>query len=336
MKSQFAHLEMWTAAGTNRGDKQRWSARDILKEMAREPGACGHVEQPETPIQLLGIKPMELADEIDSIAPKLKDSLGRSQQNRARVLCAAVFSYPIPRSEADSRDEEKWAGDTLQFARRFFGHDNIKSAVAHTDEKYFHLHIAIVPPLRGSRLAWEEVHPGLAAEHGIRQISGDKKEARKQYFNALRTFQDRYFNEVSVKHGQSRTGPERRRLTRKEWKTEERVTRLIEKAAGKSMPELLAAAHWQQKFERVEKEKAAALARAEAAERSAAKLRRQVVRLLRKLKKYVLSRVRILQKDVPDFAPVVVREREKVDEFQGVQMVPIVERVHNRKREVVR
>lgn len=327
MKSQFAHLDLWTAAGSKRGERQRWSARDILKEMGRVPDACSHIDRPENPILLLGIPPMDLAAELDSIAPKLKDSLGRSQENRARVLCAAVFSYPIPRSEADPKNERKWADDTLQFARKFFGHDNIKSAVAHTDEKYFHLHIAIVPPLRGARLAWEEVHPGLAAEHGIRQIGGGKKEVRKQYFNALRTFQDLYFQEVSVKHGQSRTGPERRRLTRKEWKTEARVTRLLEKSAGKSMPELLSAAHWQRKFEQAEREKAAAIQRAIMAEKQAAKLKKMVLRLLEKLKKYVLSRVRILRKEAPVLTPQRMRDREKIRELQ---------RMNTRNRGMVR
>lgn len=319
-KNGFAHLELWTAGGSKRGDKKRWSARQILEEMGRVDGSCSHIDRPEVPIQLLGVAPMELADELDKLSVGLKDSCGRSTSSRARVLCVAVFSYPTPRSEASQAAEESWAADALRFARKFFGHDNIKSAVAHTDEKHFHLHVAVVPPRFGDRLAWEKVHPGLAAEYGVKTVGGSKKEIRKEYFNALRSFQDAYFRDVAVKHGQSRTGPRRRRLTREEWHSERRVLKLLEQAAGRPLEDVLSAAHWQERFEKSEKEKAAAVRRAEAAEQQAAKLKSQVRRLLGWLKPYVKTRVRRPVKvlasapsSIPSFKQV---ERGYVPQFQ--------------------
>lgn len=309
--SQFARIELWTAGGTRRGDKYRWSAREVLSEMARAPGAYGHVERPEPPLRLLGVPPMEVADELDQIAAGLKDRRGRRVSRKARVLCAAVFSYPVPRAQADPQAERDWAADTLRFSLKFFGERNVRSAVAHTDEAHYHLHIAVVPPVRDGRMCWEEVHPGLAAEHGVRAVGGAKREGQKQFFNAMRSFQDRYFQDVAVRHGQSRTGPRRRRLTREEWHAERRVSQLIQKAAGRPMSDLLAAAHWQERYELAEKEKAAALDRAAAAEKQVEKLRNQAMRLLAWLRVYIKKRVRILRGVEPALTPQRERARER-------------------------
>lgn len=312
MGGQFAHIELWTARGSTRAGKRRWSAREILAEMSREPGACDHVTRPETPVLLYGQAPMELADELEATAETLKDSRGRSTASRARVLLAAVYSYPVERGQVDPKDEQAWAKDVLAFNLKFFGRENVKSVVAHTDEKFFHVHVAVTAPRVGRRLAWERVHPGLAAEAGARTVGASPKKLKSSYIAAMREFQDRFYREVAVKHGHSRTGPRRRRLSRDEWHAEQRVTRLLEKAAGRPLSDVLAAAHWQERYEKAEKEKAAALERAAAAERKAEKLRRQVIRLLTKLQKFVKEKIWRRQMSRP--SPTLYRERVRQKE----------------------
>ncbi|MDO8839335.1 MAG: hypothetical protein Q7V31_10435 [Parvibaculum sp.] len=309
MGTQFAHLELWTVRGSQRAGKLRWSAREILSEMSREPGSCDHVLRPETPIQLYGIAPMQLADELEAAARRLKDTRGRSTASRARVLLAAVYSYPEERGQADPRDEVSWAADVLAFNLKFFGSENIRSAVAHTDEKYFHVHVAVTAPVREGRMCWEEVHPGLAAENGVKLADASPKQRRTAYVSAMRYFQDCYYKEVAIKHGQARTGPRRRRLTREEWHTEQRVSSLLQKAAGRPMSDILVAAHWQERYERAEKEKVAALERAAAAEQKAEKLRRQAIRLLTKLRRYVKEK--IWRRQMTRRKPALYRERER-------------------------
>lgn len=264
-ENSFAHIEMYPIKASTRKEKRRMSARDILEEMARVPGACGHVEQPVEPILLYGKPPLELADDLDALAPNLKDSLGRTNSNRGRVLLASVYSFPVPYAEADRAAERKWASDVVRFAFEYFRKENVKSIVAHVDEKYFHLHVAIVPPLRGDRLAWEEVHPGFSAERAVMQAGGTKKEALKKYKEGLRQFQDEYFTEVSVPNGMTRFGPRRRRVSREELHVEKKVRKLIEQAAGKNMSQILDSLFWKEKFEKAEKEKAALRRYAEAA-----------------------------------------------------------------------
>lgn len=313
MGSQFAHIELWTARGSSRKGKRRWSAREILSEMAREPGACDHVKKPQKPILLHGIEPMQLADELEKTALELKDGRGRSTASRARVLMAAVYSFPTEREKASFEDEKKWAKDVVDFNFKFFGKEHVRTIVAHTDEKFFHLHVALTAPREGNRLAWEAVHPGIAGEALAVQEGANPKQKRSAYLAAMRRFQDSFFREVASKHGHARIGPRRRRLSREEWHAEQRVTSLLEKASGKSMPELLIASHWRDRFEAAEKEKNAAVQRARTAEKQAEKFRTQIVRLLKKLKRHVrekLWRGRI-RAAVPEYARQRERQRER-------------------------
>lgn len=310
MGAQFVHMELWTVRGSQRAGKRRWSAREILAEMSREPGACDHVGKPEEPIQLYGVPPMQLAGELERAAVTLKDTRGRSTASRARVLLAAVYSYPVERGQADPADETAWARDVLAFNLKFFGSENVRTIVAHTDEKFFHVHVAVTAPVCGTRMAWEEVHPGVAAETGAKLVEATPKQIHRAYKSAMRDFQDLYHREVAVKHGQARMGPNRRRLSREEWHAEQRVMKLLQKAVGRPLADVLAAAHWQERHERAEKEKASALARAAVAEKRAEKLRRQVARLLTKLRKYVKEKIWRRQMTRPKPALYPERERE--------------------------
>src|SRR5690606_2894126 len=109
MGTQFAHIELWTVRGSQRA------------RMSREPGACDHIQQPEKPMLLYGVQPLVLADELEATARQLYDTSGRSTASRARVLFAAVYSYPVERGQADPADEKAWAKDMLAFNFWLFG-----------------------------------------------------------------------------------------------------------------------------------------------------------------------------------------------------------------------
>lgn len=228
---QFMHIESYARSpsalrGSRRaaeGKKRSkgtggWSARQVLAEALREPGACGHVEQPQQPEVLLGDLD-QLARELD----ELERNPPKGQRKDTPILMAGVLSAPWPPD--DPRGVE-WRMDAMHWLRREFG-TNLAVVVAHNDEPHDHMHFYVKAP---GWLSVKPIHPGTVARAKVAEEGGDGKAQREAFNGAMRAMQDRYQDQVGMAHGMSRVGPRRRRLTRSAWVEEQRQAEVLAEA----------------------------------------------------------------------------------------------------------
>ncbi|UFS65703.1 plasmid recombination protein [Paracoccus denitrificans] len=232
-KSIFAHKQTYS----RKGNSKSRSVSDIADEAERLDGACPHVENPQPPTILEGIRPSEVVALIEQrIAeqnkllrqlrkeqPDRKDAL-RTIRSDTHVMIASVFSFPDPVEEMDQAEYLRWRKDVIAFARDDAARNRaeVMSIVEHLDETHPHVHVLAVPICADDnmRMDAKRCHEGHREQdrHKDHGWSGSPSRSYKQ---AMRGWQDRYHAAVGAKHGQARTGPRRRRLDRAAWKAEQ-------------------------------------------------------------------------------------------------------------------
>lgn len=217
---QFIHIETFAKIASRSNRKQ--SARNVAREAERDSGSCPHIEN-LMPFKLMyGITPSQAVDLAEKRASMGKDSQGRKLRKDAQILLGGVASYPIPISQLTPNDEglKKWLKHNFNFLNQHCG-STLKSIIAHTDEKFFHIHWYQVPDIEtiSGRFNIGQVHPGILA----RDTVGGKqaKEKMRSYKQAMRDLQDSHYEQVGKPCGLAREGAKKRRLTRSEWKVEQ-------------------------------------------------------------------------------------------------------------------
>lgn len=236
MSYQFVRLETYST----KGNRKRRNVAAICAEAARAPDAAPHVATPLPPRVLYGVDPIAaLAMHDDHIAASKRALRGTGERIRkdTHTLACCVASYPDftrpapegqpSRPSINDPDRqaayERWKADAVAFmlddATRYGR--RILSIVEHIDEDHPHLHsIEIADNPRGDCKA---AHPGLIAKGAAERANPqDKKAATRAFKMAMSSYQDDYFRSVGVKHGQARTGPKRRRISRAAWNAEQR------------------------------------------------------------------------------------------------------------------
>lgn len=180
-----------------------------------------------------------LAMHDDHIAASKQRLRGTGERIRkdTHTLACCVASYPDftrPAQEGEpSRPTihdaeclaayERWKTDAIAFmltdAQRYGR--KVLSIVEHIDEDHPHLHSIEIAD--NPRADCKAAHPGLIAKVAAEKAHPqDKKAATRALKIAMSGYQDDYFRSVGVKHGQARTGPKRRRLSRAAWNAEQR------------------------------------------------------------------------------------------------------------------
>lgn len=125
-----------------------------------------------------------------------------------------------------------WQDDAVAWAQGLWG-ERLKCVVEHVDEGRLHLHYWVLPGLcPDRRLSICDVDFGRRAAKATDYGGGNGREQKAASEQAMRAFQDHYWNEVGCKHGLARLGPRRLRLTRQEWKDHEAERKRIAKAWG--------------------------------------------------------------------------------------------------------
>lgn len=211
---QFIHLETYARyAGKNKR-----SAIEIALEAEREPDHCTHIAEPKPYVLIHGCTPIEAVTKATMQADLAKDTKGRKLRKDAQIIVVGVASYPKPVAELDPDDQDfkKWVQLNHNFLIKKYG-DNYVSCVGHFsgDERFPHIHFYIIPSTgEKSQLDMASIHPGIKAQ---RAVNGGRKKKITAYSEAMRGFQDDYYNDVASRIGLTRDGPRRRRLTRKEW-----------------------------------------------------------------------------------------------------------------------
>ena len=212
MAFQFIHIETYA-----RSSKSGTSARSIIGEATREDGYCPHVAKPQQPVVLSGPHPGEWYAGVEERASQAKDKLGRKIRKDAHLIVAGVASYPVRCNELDDAEREKlmaWADETVAWFEKKHG---TGCAVMHLDEEFPHVHMYAEADLAAGQRAGD-LHPGEAAK---KNAPNKKLAKKKAYTDAMRQYQDDYFQDIASRYGMARTGPERRRMTRTEWQAEQ-------------------------------------------------------------------------------------------------------------------
>lgn len=213
MSYQFIHIESYARVGSiQKGKSTKWSIHDIANEAMRKEGNCDHVEEPQEPNIIYGVNAYEAAAMAQDWADSSVDASGRKLRKDGSCLLAGVISFP------DGRSEDEWKAfrdDSVDYLKDKYG-DGLKSVIEHRDESHLHIHFYAVPEI-GQR--FDEIHDGKKAvmeakEENPKMVKGEQN---KVYIEAMKEFQQDFYEDVAIKHGMLKTGPKRERLSRDEW-----------------------------------------------------------------------------------------------------------------------
>lgn len=182
------------------------TAYDILAEAGRVEFNSPHIKNPSPPITIAGL-PIEQAQEgLDQFLEENKLCIKGKDGNitykavaiDVYVLIAVIYSYPIPKTEADEKQVDAFFIDCLTFHRDWF--KDVHSAPVHADESHLHLHAFTFTTNA------RKVHPGCKAKD-----ASSNARAEAAYNVAMRQFQDDFYEQVASMHGMSRLGLQRSR-----------------------------------------------------------------------------------------------------------------------------
>ena len=265
---QYMHMEMYapevsTLKGSKRAEKGKkrkagsggWTALQILDEARREVSASHHVDSPQPPEILMGDldglydqlkaqyqtvteNKFRKTDDgqyaLDDEGKRIKESvtstklvLPPGQRSDAPVLIAGVLSSPWP---PDDPRSVEWRMDCLPWLKAKFG-KNLRAVIAHNDEKYDHIHFFVADENLGNV---KHLHVGCTARSKAKQDGLDAKEQADAFSSAMRALQDDYHTQVASIHGMARIGPGRRRLSRYEWKLEQKQAEVLAETLKKA------------------------------------------------------------------------------------------------------
>lgn len=234
---QFARIQTYSL----KGNSANRSAVTVLSENSRIAGSANHVKDPKPPRLLFGIDPIEIVPVIEqriADAKALLRGTGQRIQSNTHVLEGAVYSHPLTvddllRSKADAATYLAWRKDAIAFAiddakRRGL---EVLSVVEHFDEPHPHIHILAIPFLTASnpRLDAKMCHPGHLANKQSAEAGSNPREQMKAYRAAMKGWQDRVWEGVSVKHALTRIGPRLKRLTTREYTEQKNIAQVIAK-----------------------------------------------------------------------------------------------------------
>jgi hypothetical protein len=229
---QFVHVQTWSRKANPAGQ----SVSQIIAEAMRDPEHSAHVDDPAPPRPLVG-DPSTFQAEHDahvaarSTVVQMKDGSERERAIRRdrHTLASVVMSYPVPRAAIETDEQrvalERWEQRNIDWLRDTYG-DQLRVVVAHDDEEHPHLHAWLLPDDPGADAT--TLHPGKQAKRETEaQAKADGIEPRevvklgnRALKDAMTTFQDEYHESVGAPLGLTRSGPQRRRLTREQWKAE--------------------------------------------------------------------------------------------------------------------
>lgn len=201
---QFGHVESY-AIKPSKGH----GIEGIWKEAERVDGYCGHVENPQPPVQVYGCSPREAANRAANWAGQAKDAKGRKLRCDAPCLLAGVLSYPRAGDDWDSFKEA-----SVRWLKGKYG-DNLVSVIEHQDEAHPHLHFYAVP---APGQTFDDIHQGRAAAATAKRAGERVCIQRAAHGKAMKVWQDELYQGVSRELGLMRLGPKRLRIpNRREW-----------------------------------------------------------------------------------------------------------------------
>jgi hypothetical protein len=212
MSYQFAHLNVYS----RKADKTGVNTDFVFGEVMRVAGCCDHVEHPEEPVLAYGMSVADLKRLHDERAGEARTTNAKGQSRSIRkdqkTLVTVILSHPGDADGVASVDE--WQARSIEWLKAKYG-DDLKTVVRHNDESYPHLHAYILPA--GADMKAAEYHPGMSAKSAIVGRGASIEENRlgdRAYRQAMREWQDDYYDNVGRVCGLTRIGPGGRRLSK--------------------------------------------------------------------------------------------------------------------------
>ncbi len=213
---QFLHIESYANVSTKKGKP---SMQSVVNEAMREEGYCPHVEHPQPPQILFGVDPRTLPQVALNRSLLARDKLGRKIRKDAPMLLGGVISV----ESESSVDFKAFIKRSIEFLQQKYG-ENLMSVVLHLDESNPHLHYYSVPNVVDGVFSMSQIHDGIRARN---ECKGGYSQKAHAYKEAMRKFQDEYYEVVGARLGMTRLGPRVQRLTRKQWKAQQKQAQMF-------------------------------------------------------------------------------------------------------------
>lgn len=237
---QFAHVQSYSL----KGNKTNRDIKSVLLENSREPGNFNHVKNKPKMNLLFGKNPIDLLEIIQDRVKKAKVDLkgtGLRIQKNTHLLEGAVFSHPsaiefLRNNHEEQQKYKAWRNDMIDYAKKDAEERGLEvlSVVEHLDEAYPHIHVLSVAKAttENPRLDVKHCNVGhIAAKAGAKN-GLNAREQMKEYRKAMSRWQDRIYENVSIKNGLTRVGPRMARLTRPEWNQKKKAAELMQIELG--------------------------------------------------------------------------------------------------------
>jgi len=233
---QFIHVESYSKVSAKKklnynNETKGRNVSDIIGEVTRKHGYCDHVQEPKAPNLLYGVHPEELEALTEDYFNNTKlinnKGIKRGLRKDSHILLAGVVSLNAELKEEIWDDYKK---DAIKWLKEKYG-ECLKCVVEHTDEANPHLHFYCVQnPGEDFNLLHE----------GKRAFQEESKKYKKEiaFKEAMRGFQEDFYNSVSVKYGLMKTGPKRQRLSNSDYKRQQQEIRLINLFKNKTTDEM--------------------------------------------------------------------------------------------------
>jgi septin family protein len=224
---QFAHVDWSARVGAkkkkthkNNGNETRsrgWSAREIADEAERIDGACDHIENPLPPGLIYGVMPHKAVDKAEIWAESQSDmyqkktkkgivEIKRAYRADAPIMSNGIISLPREREN----EWQTFRDASLRWLKNHY-RERLLSVVEHLDERHPHLHFYVVP-LPGEDFS--AVHEGYNARQKSRNKGEKAGETITAYKEAMKVWQNDFYNAVASKFELARLGPRRERKDR--------------------------------------------------------------------------------------------------------------------------
>ena len=232
MAYQFIHIEAYArVAGAGKAGGR--NVGNVLAEADRKPGNCPHIDPEKladpalAPARIYGLKLEKVEAEANAWAEQAKDAQGRNLRKDGHCLLAGVVSLP---NDTPPGDWQRFKNDVVKWLKSEFG-ERLRSVIEHRDESHPHLHFYCIQE-HGKGFA--SLHPGQQAARKAKAQGLKKGEQNEAYKNAMRDWQDKFSMDVGQHHGLTRIGPGQRRLTRGEWKQEQKQAKALQQAKSRA------------------------------------------------------------------------------------------------------